>query len=365
MENSNNNIPVNQPYTKVIGTNTIKATPKEIAKQVANSKSGEAPSIEGKMTGLDVTKTKVAGTGIVQDAVIPATTEPATKPETLEQSTEPTKSEEPLKAEEADDKATARFTALAKKERKLELDKSEHLKSVKEFESKKAAHDKDIQEFIATKNNPKMMLEVLEKLGVPFTKLAEYVLNPEKIDPEYENKRFREEYENEKKSKAEADKANTENQAKANIDNYKSGIKTFIDGNNEAYELIVKQNKYDLVYDVMNEQFQKDGTEMDKTAAAQMVEDFLTEQAKELLKAKKLSNMISVSSSNESTKTENKKDKEIKATTNQPQIAKNAVTTKTLTNLKATLITDTRNEAKTDQERRARALAAFKTNKSK
>lgn len=363
MENTNNNLPINAPHTKVLGTNTIKATPKEVAKQMANSKQGEAPDVVGKMTGGEVVKTKVLPVGTVHATPNAAPIDHAVKLEPEETPAEALKVEEAVKEElapEDKDRSTARFAALAKKERQLELSKTEHNKIVKEFEAKKTAHDKEVQDFMTVKNNPKMMLQVLENMGVPFNKLAEYVLNPEAVDSEYEHKKFRETYEKDKTDRENAEKENALKQQETGINNFKAELKTFLDGNNEAYELIVKQNKYDLVYDVMNEQFKKDNTVMDRAVAAQMVEDFLTDEVKELLKAKKLSNLLTPSeSSNESTKEVGKKDKEIKAT-NRPEMAKTPVGTKTLTNLKATFLTDTRGEAQSDQERRQRALAAFK-----
>lgn len=351
MENQPNSI----PNVRVVTPNIIKATPKEVAKQMANSKQGEAPDVAGKMTGGEVVKTKVNPVAAILDKAQPDTkTEPEAKLEAVEKTEE-------TKPDESPDKLTARFASLAKKERQLEITQSAHNKAVKEFETTKQTHDTEVQEWMNIKKSPKMFLEVMEKFGVPFTKLAEYILTPEAVDKDFENKKFREEYENDKKSREEAEKTKAQKQYEDGIANFKNDLKTFIDGNNEAYELIAKQNKYDLVYDVMNEQYKKDGTTMDKEVASKMVEDFLMEEAKELLKAKKLSNLPTSESSNESINEEGKKDKEIKATMNKPQAAKSAVVTKTLTNLKATLITDTRNEAKTEQERKARALAAFKS----
>jgi len=268
--------------------------------------------------------------------------------------------------EKKEEKETARWAALAKQERKLELERStfktEMAETKKQVEATKAENAKFQAEILSIKNNPKLALDILDKLGIPFTTLANYVLNPETVDKDYEVKRLKDQYESDKANKEKAEKETQTAQQKANVEAYKSNLKKFIDGedgNNNAYPLIRANDEHDLVYQVMDERFRQDGTEMQKSDAAKMVEDHLQEKLDKQIQAKKLKVSSDSESISETEKTVNKEVKAKKEVMPQKAISKVAITKPNLTSLKQLTVVNPNQKAQTKKERYDRAIAAF------
>ncbi len=297
------------------------------------------------------------------DVKTPVKAEPVKAPEAAkdepEAKPEATTPEEKAEVEKKE-RETARWANLAKQERKLELERTTLKEKEKAIKAETEANLAFQNEVAQIKNNPKKALEIIEKLGLSFEQLANYILNPEVVDKELENVRFREQYEKDKVDREKAEKENLTKQEASNIANYKSGLKDFIDSNINAYPLIRAKSEYDLVYDVMNEQYMKDKTEMDRSIAAKYVEDYLQSELDKLNEAKK---SLSKDTKTESIAAEVSKDKkEVKATNEKtvPQKAKPVeIQKKTLTNLKTVLLPSPLEKAKSDKDRYARAAAAL------
>jgi hypothetical protein len=330
------------------------------------------PVVPKPVLDVNVGKTEAAVSS-VQAVDKPKIETPAVKEAVVKEVIKAIDAADPLKKEEVKpveekvegekkEREAARWAAYTKQVRQLELDKASFKEEKKAIETQKQANLDFQKEVDSIKSNPKLALDILEKLGIPFTKLAEYILNPEVVDKDFEAKRFREQYENDKTAREKAEKDNLTRQEQNNIAEYKSALNKFIDGedgNNNAYPLIRANAEHDLVYQVMNEQWMKDKTVMDRSVAAQAVETHLQEKLDLQLKAKKLNVVSETQSIGESEKVVNKEIKAINdKTVSQP--AKSArIQKKTLTNLKTVSLTNPIQRAKTDKDRYARAAAAL------
>lgn len=276
---------------------------------------------------------------------------------------EPAKAEETVKAEVAEEKdekkerEAARWAALAKKERDIELRNQAFKTDQKAVEAQKLENTKFQNEILSIKNNPKLALDILEKLEIPFHKLAQYVLNPAEVDKDYEVKRLRDQYESDKYNREKFEKDSLTKQQETNIIQFKSNLKTFIDGNNDAYELIRATNAYEALYDRMNESFRKTGIEPKLEDSAKELEESLYHEALILTKAKKLSR---ISESESKAETEMKDKKEIKASGNNQLQKATKAAKPTLTNSNTVYLTTPIGKATSEKERRARAMAAIR-----
>jgi len=81
--------------------------------------------------------------------------------------------------------------------------------------------------------------------------------------------------------------------------NFIDEIRTFVDTNNEDFELVHTRGEVGLVADVMQEHYNSTGQVMEYRQAAQMVEDHLEEQARSFFGSKKIANKYRDSFGNE------------------------------------------------------------------
>jgi len=210
--------------------------------------------------------------------------------EAVEQQQEANQSQGEEKKE--NDLFSSKFAALSRKEKELrrkeaELEEKLRLKEA-ELEDKLSGFQGTEAFQSQLKENP---LKVLSDLGVTYDDLTQMALNEGSPTTEMLLKRqeeqfkqqledLRNEYLNDKKS-AEEEKYNQV------IDNFVNEITNFVN-TNETYELIRAQDAVGLVYDVIEEYHEESGRILDVKEAADAVEQYLENQARELLSIKKL-----------------------------------------------------------------------------
>lgn len=196
---------------------------------------------------------------------------------------------------EQDTKVSARFAALARKEKALQ----EREKAYKEQEAKYKELASAIEE---VKSNP---LKALESLGMSFEDFAQAYVNA--LDPQApsaEDKiaqieaklaaKEKEELDRQERAKQEALKAE-QKKIEDQINNYKQHIQKTISAD-DRYELIQANQAYETVFDVIQDYYKETGKVLELDKAAQAVESHFEEEAKRLLSLKK----FKLSTTNES-----------------------------------------------------------------
>lgn len=161
-----------------------------------------------------------------------------------------------------------RFAALARKEREIQ-EKTERNKS----QFSEVEKWKESQSLI--KSNP---VAFLEQNGWKFQDIVEFVLNDQKPTANKEYEELRAEL-NKMKEEKEQEKTQAQRNIEAkNIAEYKSRQRTQLEEKKDVYELINQYDQFDLVYESMNEHFQKTGEELSLDKVAQEVEKYLEDQ---------------------------------------------------------------------------------------
>lgn len=179
---------------------------------------------------------------------------------------------------------SARFAALAKREKAI-VDRE---KKAQELGKK---YEPLIQSLAKFKEDPVTALDAMEAEGVTFEMLAQAYLKrkdpnaqPTAEDKYAELQKRLDAIEQEKKDNALREAQAKEAQA---VDAFKGQIKSFVESGGEKYELIQAQNAIDVVYDVIEQHYQKTGEIMDVATASDHVENHLYEEGKRLLAIKK------------------------------------------------------------------------------
>lgn len=259
--------------------------------------------------------------------------------------------------------AIARERQARERESSLEA----KLKAIEEREGK-------LNEFETKKKNPK---EALGLLGLTYDELTQAQLNDGELPPQVEIKKLREEIEAYKQAQtqekdhekeralAEA-KAQAEAQEKKAIESFRSDINQYLTDNSARYELIQYDHNQDLVFDIIDEHYNRTqahaqkqfelgeitqdlvvGKVMSIKEAADKVEEYLEQKynkAKELSKIKALWGAIP---------------KETQKILAKPELNKpNQTPPKTLTNqLSASASAPKQAKMLSDQERVQKAIA--------
>lgn len=210
----------------------------------------------------------------------------------------PTSQSEPVPAPAPEapkprDPFSAKFAALSRKER-------QHAEERRKFQAEKAEWEKQrsssaspddlIAEF---KKNP---IKFGEKYGITYDELIKMGLNEGNPTVEMMLQRQREEMDTEygsKLSKLEQMIAEKEaKEAEAQLNGVKQGfidqISSFIDSNEQEYELVKMHNAVEDVYSVCEEFYNRTGQNLDLEVAVQKVEEHLLAQAEKLMQSKKL-----------------------------------------------------------------------------
>lgn len=120
---------------------------------------------------------------------------------------------------------------------------------------------KKIQEFEQVKTDPK---KALETLGLSYDQLTQTILKDGEVPPQVEIQRLREELEQykaqikqEKDQELEARKKQVNEQEQKAVTDYKQEIHQFLKDNSARYELIDFENAQDLVFEVIDEHYNR------------------------------------------------------------------------------------------------------------
>lgn len=184
------------------------------------------------------------------------------------------------------DKFAKKFAALSRKEKELKQKEAELENKLKEFQSADTLREQ-------LKQNP---VKMLEEMGITYQDITEMVLNEGNPTPEMLINKMKSEYEEKLESLRneylEDKKAEEEAKYNAVIENFQQEIVEHVNSN-EDYELIRAQDRADLVYDVIEEHYEETGRVLEINEAADAVEQYLLQEAKKLLKVKKLGGQLS------------------------------------------------------------------------
>lgn len=271
--------------------------------------STEAPSATESLTSgqhniadgeHNITQTEIAAEGIF-----------ATEGSESEVAT-PTPEDEALKAAEAEkaklsteevkakieaDKFAAKFAALSRKEKQMR-DREKAIAAreaqIAEAEQTKSKYSSEIEAFKARIR--KEPVKVMEEYGLTAQELAEVLLNNN--EPTEKMKMTDSERAIQAQLKALEDKlaakeaAEEEERYQTTLNNFKSGIASFINNNAADYELVQANDATELVYQVIEEHHASTGEILDTKRAADAVEAHLLEEAKKLIERPKIKGLL-------------------------------------------------------------------------
>jgi hypothetical protein len=210
--------------------------------------------------------------------------------------------DEPQQEESSQDQFASKFAALSRKEKALRDREAEYESKFEEMERRLAEYETQSQEPEVDweqllRRDP---LRALEEAGLGYDKLTELALNDGKLTPDMQMSAMREEIERDYKRKFEdleerlvaKEEAEAEEYYNSVQENFQHEIGSFINENNETYELINASEANELVYDVIEEHYNETGRILDLKDAADAVESYLEEEAGKLMKLKKLSGRL-------------------------------------------------------------------------
>lgn len=278
--------------------------------------------------------------------------------ENLEQAQELTQdqvTEAPVEPAKPEPSAAQRFAFLAKKESALQKQRAEIKAAREAMEAQKAEIEKIRQEIEASKSkkdsyrtNP---LSLLEEHGMTYKELTDYILNNNTVSTEAQIRAIQERLDEQEKrreqEKLEAQKR-AEEEAKSReaqvIQEFREEIGSFLKAKAETYELTALYDGADLVYDTVEEYFDKTGKVLSIPEACELVEKYFESQVEKAAKTKKLSSKLQAAGSQQQPKEE-------KLTQSAP--------TRTLSNAKYTSSMPSIVSPKVDNDRMARAMAAL------
>ena len=254
--------------------------------------------------------------------------------------------------EQSKESVSQRFAILAKKESALQKQRAEIKAAREAMESHRAEIEKMRQEIEAAKSkrgsyrtNP---LSLLEENGLTYKELTDYILNNNSPSTEAQIKAIQDRLDETEKQrqqeKVEAEKRAQE-QAKEReeqvIQEFRAEIASFIKSKADTYELTALYDGSDLVYDTVEEYFDKTGKVLSIPEAVDLVEKYFESQIEKAAKTKKLSSKLSAPS------------KDTQDDIKQP------APTRTLSNTKYTSTTPSLVSPKVESDRMARAMAAL------
>lgn len=257
--------------------------------------------------------------------------------------------EEPAKPEAS---AAQRFAFLAKKESALQKQRAEIKAAREAMEAQRVEIERIKQEIEASKakkgsyrTNP---LSLLEENGLTYKELTDYILNNNTVSTEAQIKAIQDRLDEQEKrreqERLEAEKR-AEEEARSReaqvIQEFRQEIGSFIKDKSETYELTALYDGADLVYDTVEEYFDKTGKVLSIPEACDLVEKYLESQVEKATKTKKLSSKLQAPGN---PKLEDK-----------PQ----AAPTRTISNQRYTSTTPSMVSPKIENDRMARAMAAL------
>lgn len=224
-------------------------------------------------------------------------------PSTNEETSQPE-----VEAEQSNnDEFASKFAALSRREKSLRDRENQIEQKIKEFEAKMESFQQpeveekpEVEELPLEYRLRKNPLKTLEEQGISYEDLTQMVLNDGKLSTEHQLRLMREEIEKDYKSKydelqnklLEKERKEEEQSYQQTINNFKTEIKSAID-QSEEFEFIQRQDAYELVYDVIEDFYNENGSILDTQEAARQVETYLEEEAKALFeKSNKIKSWI-------------------------------------------------------------------------
>lgn len=249
--------------------------------------------------------------------------------------------------------AAQRFAFLAKKESALQKQRAE-IKSAREAMEAQRAEIEQIKQQIESSKSKKDSyrtnpLSLLEEHGMTYKELTDYILNNNTVSTESQIRAIQERLDEQEKrreqEKLEAQKR-SEEEAKSReaqvIQEFRDEIGSFLKAKSDTYELTALYEGSDLVYDTVEEYFDKTGKVLSIPEACELVEKYFESQVEKAAKTKKLSSKLQAPGVPKA---------EEKFTQSAP--------TRTLSNQKYTSATPSMVSPKIENDRMARAMAAL------
>ncbi len=216
-------------------------------------------------------------------------------------------------APKVEDKMASKFAALARKEKQIRAEQSKLAAQRKEFEEWKRSQEEGLKPYMSMKEraakDPGSLLEDLRAVGLDERTIIEkHILKQEPTPEEKQTSILDElrsqiqelkaerqkEVEQAKVTQAELQKKQEE-RAK---ENYLNHLNKFVSDKSDDYELIRANGAVSMVYEVMEEHYNKtlqdegEGVVLSEKEAADMVESYLLEQAKKLIETNKLKSVF-------------------------------------------------------------------------
>jgi hypothetical protein len=197
--------------------------------------------------------------------------------------------------EQPDERMASKLEMLLKREQQA----LERERLAKERERDVDGRFKRVEEFESIKTNPKKALELL---GLSYDELTQAMLADGSIPPEVQIRRLDEKLEQFKSEQQKAEELRIENEKKLAreneeriITNFKGEISQYIKDNVSRYELTAFEEQQDLVFDVIDEHYNRTQKVMTIQEAADKVELYLEQKEtkrKELSKIKTIWGML-------------------------------------------------------------------------
>ena len=245
-----------------------------------------------------------------------------------------------------------RFAFLARKEAALQKSRTEIKAQIAQLESQKAEMAKMKADLEALKSPKKDYrqnpLSLLEENGLTYKELTDYILNNNTVSTESQIAQIQAKLESVEKQREldrqEAQKRAQEEQAQREaqvIQEFQGEIKSFITAKKDDFELCNLYEAQQLVYDTVEEYFNKTQKILSIPEACELVEKYLEAQVEKSLKTKKLASKVAPKTTQE-------------APQQSPQTPR-----RTLSNSNYTSSTPSLVAPKVESDRMARALAAL------
>jgi len=195
--------------------------------------------------------------------------------------------EKPTETTEKKDLFSEKFAMLSKKERKIfkEREESKLLRaSIEKKEQELAERERRLKEWESI-NDP---IKALQAKGFTYDQATEWVLNNGKPTPEQEIgsvkkeiEEFKKQQEEERRLAAERQKEALLLEQKAVVDTFKSSIEDFITEKAEDYALTKLFDQTQLVYDTIEEYYERTKKILSIEEGANLVEKYLEDKIQE------------------------------------------------------------------------------------
>jgi hypothetical protein len=216
-----------------------------------------------------------------------------TNEETVEEVLGEKGEEVPLEVK-GDDKFASKFAALTRKEKQIR----EYQNSLKAKEQQLAAKDQEYNKLIELREkDPKKFLEAvglsvddLVNLYLDNQVAAEVDTKPVNVDPAL--KALQDKIEQLENQTIEKEKQALKKQEEAVINGFKQEINTFLESDQANYELILSNKLEHEVFNLIEQHYAETKKILDVKEAADMVEDYLFQEAQKLLNLNKIKSKV-------------------------------------------------------------------------